>query len=559
MPKIVDLIQQQEADGLRWFSLEFFPYKTCDGVHNLFDRVERLKDLNPLFTDITWGAGGSTADLSLEIAAVLQNYFCVETQMHLTCTNMEKQMFIEALRKCKERNIQNILALRGDPPKGQDTWTATDADFKQAVDLVRFIRTEYGNDLGICVAGYPEGHAEAVSYEQDLIYLKEKIDAGADVIITQLFYDVDRFLKFVVDCRAMGIQCPIIPGIMPVTTHQGLKRIIQMCRPSVPQNFLNAIEAAQDDDNAVLEIGTRYLTEMCGKIFLSGISGIHIYTMNQEKAPILLLESLKMLQDGCNRLLPWRPAILPSRCKEDVRPIFWANRPKSYLLRTQSWDRFPAGRWGDRRPDMFAEPGNWTNVPAPNDLADRYKDMWGHELTSTADVVRVFTNFIRGEVKMLPWNEVPMRDESSVIHQDLLRVNEEGFLTINSQPQLNGVPSDHPAFGWGQRGGRVYQKAYLEGFMSPTKLQGLLERAENFPMTSVYAISRNGDIQASKWFRPTVNAVTWGIFPHSEVLQPTVMDSQCFHAQDEAFQLWEGWLNLYPLSCNNRRQRLCRR
>lgn len=546
--KIIDLIRERAKADEKWFSVEFYPYKTTEGVYNLFDRCDQYADVKPLFADITWGAGGSTADMSLEIATALQNYICLETQMHLTCTNMEKEAFASALIKCKENGIQNILALRGDPPRGQEKWTATDGGFEHAVDLVKFIREEHGDHFAICVAGYPEGHTEAESYDKDIEYLKQKVDAGADMIITQLFYDVKVFLDFVKDCRAEGIQCPIIPGIMPITSYQSMQKICKMSNTKVPPEVWANLEQLKDKPDEVKEYGTTYVANMCRKLLDSGVQGLHMYTMNQLGPCQAVLRKLDMLKTG--KTYPWRQACDRD---EDVRPIFWANRPKSYLKRTKEWEDYPQGRWGgftprnnnaDNRTPAFGEMGNWHNLPDV-DFNTKYTEWWGKEFGCERDVFNVFIKFVKGDIDRLPWNEVPLRRESHQISQDLLRLNKSGYLSINSQPRVNGADSSDEEVGWGAPGGRVYQKAYIEFFCSPDRLMKLLQVAKQFPSLTFHAINKAGDREGNG--KHKVNAVTWGIFPESEVKQPTVVDPEALMSwKSEAFSLWENqWLSLY--------------
>eukprot|EP00882_Tetradesmus_deserticola_P021502 GHRQ01023275.1.p2 GENE.GHRQ01023275.1~~GHRQ01023275.1.p2 ORF type:complete len:259 (+),score=110.45 GHRQ01023275.1:82-777(+) len=219
--KIVDKINANIQEGKTFFSFEYFPPRTEEGVENLFERLDRMVAYGPTFCDITWGAGGSTADVTLGIATKMQNLFCVETMMHLTCTNMPVEALDNALNEVRKAGLQNILALRGDPPKGQEEFKQIEGGFGNALDLVKYIREKHGDYFGIGVAGYPEAHPDFIvddeqqmkkNYWDSLAYLKEKIDAGADFIITQLFYRVERFLQFVEDCRSIGITCPILPG-----------------------------------------------------------------------------------------------------------------------------------------------------------------------------------------------------------------------------------------------------------------------------------------------------------------------------------------------------------
>lgn len=563
--KIIEMIKEKAKANEKWFSVEFYPYKTTEGVYNLFDRCDRFADTAPLFADITWGAGGSTSDMSLEIASALQNYICLETQMHLTCTNMHKHQFADALVKCKEQGIQNILALRGDPPRGEEKWEAVEGGFSNAADLVKFIREEHGDHFAICVAGYPEGHIECVSKEQDIQYLKEKVDAGADMIITQLFYDANIFFDWVKDCRAAGITVPIIPGIMPITSYKSMKKCCGFSKTYVPQECWDNLERLQDDVEASKEYGATFMANMCKRLLDQGVQGLHMYTMNQEGPTQALLEKLGMLtKNSRSGRMPWRESIDDARSGEDVRPIFWSNRPKSYLQRTKDWETFPEGRWGGfiptnmasmgtfgsveskNRAPVFNDPGNWHNL-ADVDFSEKYKETWGAELKVETDIYDVFVKFVKGEITTMPWNEVPLREESHTISTDLLRINRAGFLSINSQPRVDGMASDDPKVGWGPAGGRVYQKAYVEFFCSPVLLQKLLMAAQfpEFETLTIHAIDRAGNRDGNGKLK--VNAVTWGIFPESEVKQPTVVDPEALESwKTEAFQLWEDqWLKLY--------------
>lgn len=214
-----------DKDGTRTFySYEYFPAKTEAGMENLLERIERMGTTNPLWVDVTWNAGGVTSDITLDLCSHIQNYSGLDVLMHLTCTFMTRVQVEEALDKARDLGIRNILALRGDPPRGATDWVRTEGGFNYATDLVKFIREKYGDFFCIIVAGYPEVHLEATSREDDLKHLKEKVDAGADAIITQLFYDTDIFFKWVDDCRAIGIEIPIIPGLMPILGYDRFHR-----------------------------------------------------------------------------------------------------------------------------------------------------------------------------------------------------------------------------------------------------------------------------------------------------------------------------------------------
>ena len=548
--KLVDKIRTSIEEGQPFYSFEYFPPKTAPGLLNLYDRIERMSKLSPIFLDITWGAGGSTADLSLEIASSMQNLIGLETQMHLTCTNMPRAELIEALAQTRDKGIQNILALRGDPAGNAAEWEACDDGLNHAIDLVRLIREEHGDYFGVCVAGYPGGHVEARGYETDLGHLKAKVDAGADLVISQLFYDADLFLRFVDDCRAIGIECPIIPGIMPIHNHRTFTRVTRFCR-TVPDEVMVALEPIQNDDEAVKEYGVSLLVELCQKLFDNGVPGLHFYTMNLEQVVTRVLDDLGIIPDKVERPLPWRSSANVRRTNEDVRPIFWANRPKSYLARTMAWDEFPNGRWGDARSPAFGELTDYHLTHLHLVREDRLH-LWGRNPRSLADVYDVFASFCEGKISAIPWFDSPLAKESEGIRAQLIELNRNGLLTINSQPRVNGAPSEDPSVGWGGAGGRVYQKSYFEFFISDRSLPMLLAKFEELPSLSFHAINKDGRSFSNC---AEVNAVTWGVFAGSEIKQPTVVDPASFVVwKDEAFALWlSAWASLYPEDSDSRR------
>jgi len=247
------------------------------------------------------------------------------------------------------------------------------------------------------------------------------------------------------------------------------------------------------------------------------------------------------------RPFPWRGVRTNNNGRvEDVRPINWANRPKSYILRTEVWDEYPNGRWGDIRSPAFGELSDHHFYrPSIASREDRLT-MWGEAPLYAHEVHEVFAKYIEGKIPLLPWSESPLQSETSVISNPLVEINRRGFLTINSQPAVNGEKSEHALFGWGGAGGLVYQKAYLEFFVSPAVLPILVEAAKAHPSISMYAVDAKERIQ--NWGSGSgVTALTWGIFPDKEVLQPTIFDPNTFVVwSQEAFQLWlDVWASLY--------------
>nr|CAD1822012.1 unnamed protein product [Ananas comosus var. bracteatus] len=540
--KVIEKIRSAEEEGRTVFSFEFFPPKTDDGVENLFERMDRMVSHNPTFCDITWGAGGSTADLTLSIANRMQNMVCVETMMHLTCTNMPVEKIDHALDTIKANGIQNVLALRGDPPHGQDKFVQVAGGFACALDLVQHIRTQYGDYFGITVAGYPEAHPDVIqgeggatleAYSNDLAYLKRKVDAGADLIVTQLFYDTDIFFKFVNDCRQIGITCPIVPGIMPINNYKGFLRMTGFCKTKVPSEITAALEPIKDNEEAVRAYGIHLGTEMCKKILANGIKTLHLYTLNMEKSALAILMESRIV-----RSLPWRRPTNVYRAKEDVRPIFWANRPKSYIARTLGWDQYPQGRWGDsRNPSYGALTDHQFMRPRSRDK--KLQEEWAVPLKSIDDINERFMNYCLGKFKSSPWSELDgLQPETKIIDEHLGQINLNGFLTINSQPAVNGEKSESHTVGWGGAGGYVYQKAYVEFFCSAKKLCSLVEKCKALPSITYIGVNKEGECVTNVGFS-TVNAVTWGVFPAKEIIQPTVVDHASFMVwKDEAFEIW---------------------
>ena len=239
--------------------------------------MDRMHALGPQFIDITWNAGGRLSTLTCEMVNVAQSVYGLETCMHLTCTGMPKGRVDEALKEAYKAGCQNILALRGDPPRENEKWEADPLGFRYAKDLVKHIRDTYGDYFDIAVAGYPEGDEEGTEPELLLQHLKEKVEAGATFIITQMFYDVDIFLDWVQKCRAIGITVPIVPGIMPIHTYAAFMRRATWTKIRIPPRWLELLEPVKNDDVAVRAIGRDLVVELCKKIVDAGIYHLHLY------------------------------------------------------------------------------------------------------------------------------------------------------------------------------------------------------------------------------------------------------------------------------------------
>lgn len=245
--------------------------------------------------DITWGTGGQRTNkdnITLEISDYLLNTLSIDCNMHLTCNTSTKEEILEVLHKCKSIGIKNILALRGDPPReGQPISN----DFKYARDLVAFIKEEFGDYFCISVAGYPYLHPECDDYNEGLLHLKKKVEAGADFIISQLFYKAEDFFKWEKDCRDIGITCPIIPGILPIQNYNSLRNMSKMCNHDVPKEIVDEIEKIKDDETAIRDFGVKYAVDLCKKLLEGGVPGLHFYTLNREVVTGRVLSELGLL------------------------------------------------------------------------------------------------------------------------------------------------------------------------------------------------------------------------------------------------------------------------
>lgn len=267
--------------------------------------------------------------------------------------------------------------------------------------------------------------------------------------------------------------------------------------------------------------------------------------MNLAQATRMVLEELEMLPDVESPLekpLPWRPSLGLNRRDENVRPIFWRNRNRSYVARTQDWDEFPNGRWGDSRSPAFGELDSYgVGLKGTN---EQNINLWGTP-TSVQDISDLFVRYMQGNLESLPWSEQAITEEANAIQKDLIDLNRRGFLTINSQPAVNGAKSSDTTFGWGPRNGYVYQKSYLEVLVSPEYISEIITRIERDPEFTFYAVNKNGDLKTNAPSEGP-NAVTWGVFPGKEIVQPTIVETVSFLAwKDEFYRLGQDWANCH--------------
>jgi methylenetetrahydrofolate reductase (NADPH) len=281
------------------FSFEFFPPKTEVGEQNLREALGELRELEPSFVSVTYGAGGSTREKTIEIVKRIREEYGLEAMAHFTCVGATVAQLRETLDEMLAAGIDNVLALRGDPPAGEEAWVKTEGGLEYSHELVRLIRADYPFAIG--AACFPETHIHAVSPEADLAYLAEKVRAGVDFLITQLFFDNALYFDFVARARAAGIEVPIIPGIMPITQVGQVERMAKLCKASIPDGLRRELHARAEDSEAVLDFGVAYATLQCAELLSAGVPGIHFITLNRSPATRAILSALKLSR-------PWQAA-----------------------------------------------------------------------------------------------------------------------------------------------------------------------------------------------------------------------------------------------------------
>lgn len=283
--KIVDQLGQQPA-----FSFEFFPPKDQEGVERLFETVRQLAPYGPAYVSVTYGAGGSTRRLTVDLVRRIKQEVGIEAMAHLTCVGATANEIASVLDELAESGIENVIALRGDPPKGESNFVKTEGGFSYASELISFIRTRW--DFCLAAACYPEKHPEAPDLDTDLVHLAKKVRAGADFLITQLFFDNADYFRFVEKARTAGVTVPIVPGIWPITNLAQIKRISGLCQARIPGKLLAKLEAAGDQER-VQAVGVEHAYQQCRELIERGVPGIHFFTLNRSPATREILDRLR--------------------------------------------------------------------------------------------------------------------------------------------------------------------------------------------------------------------------------------------------------------------------
>lgn len=618
MEKITDKINALPPNST-YFSLEFFPPKTAMGSSNLRARLDRMsRALRPLFVNVTWGAGGSTAEKSLELAELCQRELGITTCLHLTCTNMNQSLVDQALEEAKVLGIRNILALRGDPPRSREYRVAEEntaqEKFEYAIDLVRYIRRTYGDYFCIGVAAYPEGHADEShpseqSLEHDLPYLINKVQAGADFIMTQLFFDVEAYDRFEMILRNHPSKTfrdiPIIPGIMPIQGYQILKRTTKLSHAKLPQSIVRILEEVKNNDEMVKKVGVDIVSDIVESVKkikdrTPGPKGFHFYTLNLEKAVSFILErtnlilpvspqsesdvavidesitslhiSDKLTVNGAGHVSNWsgrrqssvgsdphnRVVVDNASCPDFETSAAEAGIPKEPVNTRANTLAISEGEGTLGREATWDDypNGRWGDARSP---AYGEIDGYGVSLhvsvnqainlwgypTNTSDITDLFIRHMQGTLTALPWSEQDLNEETHKIYEELLALNRRGWWTVASQPAVNGVRSSDPIFGWGPNGGFVFQKAFVEFFLPSSSWIKLRSALQSNEDVTLLAINAAGDFEMSNQQSGT-NAVTWGTFPGKEIITPTIIEEVSFRAwAEEAFDTWGEWQRVY--------------
>lgn len=557
MTKIIDKIK--ELKGEPFYSFEFFPPKTDNGLRNLLARLGRMSMLNPLFVTVTWGAGGTTSSKTLDLAITCQKDLDLTTCIHLTCTNTSKKLIDNALKAAYDNGIKNILALRGDPPREAQE-VAVDQDFKYAIDLVRYIRGQYGDYFCIGVAAYPEGHVEGnddseQSIDHDMPYLLEKINAGADFVVTQLFYDADKFCTFYNTLKQrLGRDVVVIPGLMPINTYQLFQRATNLSHASIPPAVGQLFPPdVRHDDDKVKDIGVKLMIDIVDQIYNEThgeVNGYHFYTLNLEKSVAQIVDKSSLLSPRLTVSSRFENAIESSSEDEkeqnqQTKTIIAISSGEGTMGKEATWDDFPNGRYGDSRSPAYGEIDGYG--PSLKVSSSRAYKLWGYPV-DLDDITKIFIAYLSNRITALPWSELGLNPETGLIQEELIQLNEKHMFTISSQPSANGVKSTDKLFGWGPSEGYVYQKAFVEVFINKKQWnEEILPNLQGHKSVTWYLGDCNNAFDTNIKIPLSSNSVTWGCFPDKEIVQTTIIGEESFQAwNEEAFNIWREWQKLYP-------------
>ena len=286
--KIRDILRARRS-----LSFEFYPPKTAEGVPPLFRAIDRLNVFKPDFVSVTYGAGGTTRNLTEDIVVKIKTDANVLPMAHVTCVGQTRDEIYEVLSRLAAADIENVIALRGDPPRGESAFVPIQGGFAHSTDLIEYVGRHF--NFGMAAACYPEGHTESPDLHSDLSYTKQKLQAGADFLITQLFYDNRYFFNFLEMSRKVGIDVPILAGILPILSTTQIRRFTALCGATIPLALDRQLEKFVDDDDAVRELGIEYATTQVKELWDNGVDGVHFYALNRSHSISKILENLDFL------------------------------------------------------------------------------------------------------------------------------------------------------------------------------------------------------------------------------------------------------------------------
>ncbi|KAJ3442187.1 methylenetetrahydrofolate reductase [Anaeramoeba flamelloides] len=544
--KLLDLIERHKRVNQKlqrkdvFYSFEIYPPKTERGELRLRKTMSKLADLEPLVVDITYGAGGSKNTGSLQVCKRAQQLHGLNTMLHLNVISKTRKELKELLQQARESGIQNILALRGDLPK---EGTTIEKGLEHASDLVSFIRELHGNYFGICVAGYPETHPDSKSVEDDLKYLKLKVDNGADMIITQMFFDPQKFIDFRKKCREIGIKGPIIPGIFPILNYSSFRRVLEITKVNVPEEILQKVEELKNDRIKLVDYGVKLCIQMCKTLIQNGTPGVHLYCQNKYYPIMRIIEGLNLRPCRCRRPFPFRKSTIKRRNKEAVRPVSWMYRPESYICLSDKWAKYPRKFWSDGKSTRKFRKVKQKLLQTVHPWISSSRKK---ELNSINDVIQIFKSYLTGEINSIPWIDKSSEIILGTDNEKAMKMVNNGLLLINLLPRLNEEVSEDILIGFGGPGGYIYEKRYMEFFIAPHRVKLLIDEL-NSSGNNIYHITNvDGSINYTNNKKNEVVPITWGVFPGAEIKQPLVMDPESFQNvwRVEAFGLWvDQWQN----------------
>lgn len=568
-------------------SFEFFA-PLSDGVEPLRRRVASLARAEPLFVSVVGVGSEASARTALSLA-LLAKQQQLPACLHVSASDLSRDEAVALLEDAKASGVRNVIFESGVAAQG----SGATSHLSTSRELAEIARKVGGDYFCIGIVGFPRGGvSESGSFEADVSALAAAGVAGCvDFVLAAPAFDAVAITDFIAAVAGAGLLVPVIPSVPVAGSLSAYEAMAAAAgsRATPAEEALLREAAAADKSGAAFSAAASALASRLARNLLSSgaTSVVHFVTLNQEFTLRSVLADLGLgggSGGGVRRRLPWRIAPDEARATEECRPIFWGNRAASYVARTARWTKYPAGRWSEggslgkndaaavsaegaavdesRTSDELVNTrggaSEWGELDLdlyPTGSVEERRALWGTSPKDERAVWGVFAAYITGAVPRLPWCDLGgLAAETDALTGTLARLNAEGFLTINSQPCVNGAPSDSAVFGWGGDGGYVFQKAYIECFCPPGHLAALIDAAASdsaFASITWHAVNSSGSWHATNSrdrSRGGVNAVTWGVFPDREVIQPTVMAPAAFVGawREEAFALWlSHWASIY--------------